>query len=145
MASGWRDAVGAVLHRVHEHARRGSDERHALPVPGLGDERCRHRQCHGDPYGQPEARGAFKVAPGGESADLSWKAPRSDGGADISNYTVEYRKVGDADWMVSVVDVAMPTEMTLQLDSGVRYQFRVTASNVAGTSRPSPIRVATPT
>ena len=35
-----------------------------------------------------------------QSADINWAPPPSDGGSPITNYVVEYRKVGDMKWQV---------------------------------------------
>ncbi len=54
-----------------------------------------------DPFDVPGQPGQPQVEEiTAETADLSWAAPESDGGAPITNYIVEMRPVGEAKWKV---------------------------------------------
>ena len=67
---------------------------------------------------------------------LSWSPPASDGGAPITNYVVEYRKVGDVRWTPVNGDtesLAEPSFKVPALMTETDYEFRVAAQNKAGT------------
>ncbi|KAJ8886796.1 hypothetical protein PR048_013008 [Dryococelus australis] len=70
---------------------------------------------------------------------LTWDRPRSDGGARIQGYKIEYRDVSEAEWRVAndylVKDTTHNVHSLLQ---GREYEFRVRAKNAAGFSKPSP-------
>jgi hypothetical protein len=71
----------------------------------------------------------------GSSLNVSWTAPASDGGAPISDYAVDYRKVGEVSWAPFVHTASTSTSMTVTgLRSGSTYLFRVAAVNTVGTS-----------
>ena len=66
--------------------------------------------------------------------NLSWSTPAIDGGAAISDYTIQYRKVGELSW--SRFDHAAsttPFATVSGLESATSYEFRVAAMNSAGT------------
>lgn len=67
-----------------------------------------------------------------QSISLSWQAPEQDGGADITNYIVEYRQEGDFKW--KQLDDKVPETKTIvkKLKEGGLYEFRVAAQNKAG-------------
>ena len=67
------------------------------------------------------------------SAQLSWDAPQSDGGAAITDYIIEYSTNNGATWTtlndgVSIVRVVEISSLT----SDATYVFRVTPVNIAG-------------
>lgn len=69
------------------------------------------------------------------SLHVSWSAPTNDGGAAISDYTIQYRKVGELTWSTFTDAVSTATTATvIGLSSGSAYVFRVAAVNTAGTS-----------
>ena len=84
--------------------------------------------------GQPEVVNITEA-----SAELTWAAPKSDGGTHITNYVIERKKRGNAKWKVANVDEKV-TETKYEvkgLQSGTEYEFRVTADNKIGPGPPS--------
>ena len=63
---------------------------------------------------------------------LTWRAPKDDGGAEITNYIVEYRGEGAFKWVKSSKEVTEKTYTVKGLDAEVLYDFRVAAQNKAG-------------
>lgn len=76
------------------------------------------------------------VATSTSTIELTWSAPGDDGGADITDYQVEYRIVGapgDLTWITVPHDPTPATSMTVgSLTSGATYAFRVAAITSAG-------------
>lgn len=72
---------------------------------------------------------------------LSWTAPSS-GGAP-SAYTVEYRKTGDTAWTTATTSATSPSGTVTGLTAATGYDYRVTATNGAGSGTPSSIVSAT--
>ena len=70
------------------------------------------------------------------SCTLVWKAPEEDGGSPITEYFVEFKREGGAGWIL----IDTPVENRhFCVDSLIRsswYQFRITAANKKGRSRP---------
>jgi len=70
----------------------------------------------------------------GSSLDVSWSAPVSDGGAAISDYTIQYREVGQLSWSTYAHTASTATTATVTgLSAMSTYVFRVAAKNTAGT------------
>lgn len=92
----------------------------------------------------PGAPTALEITPGTASAQLSWTAPTSNGGATIDSYAVEYREVGAAAWTtVSALGTATGIELT-GLANGVAHEFRLAAVNEAGAGATTAVTTATP-
>ncbi|XP_066016290.1 kalirin isoform X11 [Pocillopora verrucosa] len=70
---------------------------------------------------------------------LHWEPPKLDGGKEITAYTVEYKETGVSVWQAAVPFVAGNSTLIDDLTPGATYQFRVSANNEIGISRPSPI------
>lgn len=71
----------------------------------------------------------------GTEATLTWTSPATNG-APITNYRVERRRVGDADWTTLLTGSAIPSISWNSLVAGQRYQFRVFAiSRIQGVDR----------
>ena len=69
------------------------------------------------------------------SIDVTWEAPASDGGSPITDYTIEYRKVGTTAWSNFVHVPSDNTSVTVTgLDQASTYAFRIAAVNVNGSS-----------
>jgi YVTN family beta-propeller protein len=67
------------------------------------------------------------------SAQLSWDAPASDGGAPITDYIIEYSTDNSSTW--STLNDGVSNLRSLQISSlmsGMNYVFRVTPVNIAG-------------
>jgi hypothetical protein len=74
------------------------------------------------------------------SVILDWDAPRSDGGSDITDYIVEYRKAGSTAWITFDDKVRTATSASVTgLDKDTEYDFRVAAVSAAGTSEYSEV------
>ena len=66
--------------------------------------------------------------------DVSWTAPVSDGGAAVTGYTINYRKVDAMSWTTGAPGDPTDTSITVTgLDPDSSFQFRVAAVNSAGT------------
>ena len=62
--------------------------------------------------------------------NLVWTAPVSNGGAAITDYSVEYRKVGESTWTSVQDGVSAATSATISgLSGSSLYEFRVSAEN----------------
>lgn len=74
-----------------------------------------------------------------DSVTLSWRPPRSDGGAKVRGYIVQQRKArGDEDWKdVNSIPVPATVFTVPKLTEGEEYLFRVIAVNDIGNSLPS--------
>jgi hypothetical protein len=74
---------------------------------------------------------------------VSWGAPTSDGGSDITDYIVEYQQDGAATWSVFADGTSNATSATVTgLTNAREYQFRVSALNAVNTSATSGVSVA---
>uniref|UniRef100_A0A3P8W2K5 Titin n=1 Tax=Cynoglossus semilaevis TaxID=244447 RepID=A0A3P8W2K5_CYNSE len=72
------------------------------------------------------------------SITLSWNKPLFDGGATVTGYKVEFRKLTEEDWTVAIHNTDT-TEFTVTgLTSGTEYVFVVRSINKIGISDPSP-------
>lgn len=70
--------------------------------------------------------------------DISWKAPKSDGGAPITGYMIEKRDKFNIRWSSALEVPADQRRATVShLTENKDYQFRVTAINKAGPGVPS--------
>ena len=68
------------------------------------------------------------------SLDVTWTAPLSDGGSAISDYTISYRKAGDAAWSEFAHTPSAATSRTITgLSDTTSYEFRIAAVNINGT------------
>ena len=71
-----------------------------------------------------------------QSVKLTWKAPKDNGGADVTGYDVSKQRVNVDAAFTSVCDVdASCTECVVgELCDGAEYKFAVSARNAAGSS-----------
>ncbi|XP_038047568.1 titin-like [Patiria miniata] len=69
---------------------------------------------------------------------LTWTAPKSDGGAPITNYIIERKDKFSSRWTkVNITSVTDTSYNVTGLQEGTEYEFRVTAENKAGQGKPS--------
>jgi len=84
------------------------------------------RGLPGAPTGVTGTRGESQVT-------VRWTAPASTGGAAITDYVVEYRRLRDSFWTPFVRPASTATSAVVTgLVNGTNYAFRVTARNVVG-------------
>lgn len=86
------------------------------------------------------------TATSGEGSVLvSWTAPADNGGAPITDYTVQYKDSTMVNWLSFVDGVSSATSMTVTgLTNGTAYQFRVISTNRVGDTYPVKTATATP-
>nr|XP_029716085.1 twitchin isoform X7 [Aedes albopictus] len=73
-----------------------------------------------------------------EFVDLAWKVPKSDGGAPIESYIVEFKPYTAANW--KQFETVGPNQLTTTIKNltvGETFEFRVKATNKGGASKPS--------
>ncbi|XP_059393463.1 myomesin-2-like isoform X1 [Carassius carassius] len=74
----------------------------------------------------------------GSSMTLAWKRPKNTGGSKITSYYLDKREAGSVDWNEVGPNPAFHRTFTVEnLTSGVFYEFKVQASNLAGVGLPS--------
>jgi alpha-tubulin suppressor-like RCC1 family protein len=87
---------------------------------------------------EPTAPRSVVGVAGNTQASVSWGAPTSDGGSDITDYIVEYQQDGAATWSVFADGTSNATSATITgLTNARAYQFRVSALNAVNTSATS--------
>jgi prepilin-type N-terminal cleavage/methylation domain-containing protein len=69
---------------------------------------------------------------------VSWTAPVSNGGGTITGYVVQYSSAPYSSWLTATATATGTTYTVLGLTNGTSYEFRVAATNGAGTSPFSP-------
>uniref|UniRef100_A0A4W3GQQ0 Immunoglobulin superfamily member 22 n=1 Tax=Callorhinchus milii TaxID=7868 RepID=A0A4W3GQQ0_CALMI len=76
----------------------------------------------------------------GQCVSMKWKAPRDNGGKQVTSFVVERKLVGKKSWVkVGEVDSKTTSFSTNKVEEGTAYQFRVRAVNSEGIRRtPSP-------
>ncbi|MEI6743537.1 MAG: fibronectin type III domain-containing protein, partial [bacterium] len=81
----------------------------------------------------PDAPTTLVVAPDNSgNFDVSWVAPKVNGGAVLTDYVIEYQKDG-GEWTKFVHEASTQTSATLEnLNVGAEYLVRVAAVNIAG-------------
>jgi len=94
--------------------------------------------CHFTGVPEPPSKPLVKEMTS-SSLVLHWEPPLLDGGKQILAYTVEYKETGVSVWQAAVPFVAGNSTLIDDLTPGATYQFRVSANNEIGISRPSPI------
>ncbi len=94
------------------------------------------------PEAVPDAPTAPTLSASDTKIDASWSAP-SDGGSEITGYTVRYKKTSDANWTTSSSQTGTSYEITT-LTNGTEYEVQVQAANAVGDSGWSPSATATP-
>jgi hypothetical protein len=83
--------------------------------------------------------------PGNTQATVSWLAPASNGGAALSDYTVQYRIVGAGSWTTFAHAASTATSIVVTgLVNGSIYEFQVAAVNAQGTGSFALTTPATP-
>ena len=71
----------------------------------------------------------------GTSVSLSWTAPAVNGGATITDYTIQYRLVGAGEWSTFNDGTSTSTNATVTgLTQGSNFEFQVGAVNAQGTT-----------
>ncbi len=98
-------------------------------------------------YTTPDAPTGLTATAGNARAELAWSAPENDGNSEITGYAVEYKQSSAASWTAFAGNpVTSTTSATVTgLTNGNAYQFRVNATNIAGTGPTSNVASATPT
>lgn len=91
-----------------------------------------------DRPGPPEAPLEYEEITN-QSVTLSWKAPKDNGGSEITGYVIEKRDLTHGGGWVPAVNYVNPkqTYATVpRLLEGTKYEFRVSAENLQGRSDP---------
>jgi len=88
--------------------------------------------------------GLTATANGFGSAFLAWTAPADNGGAAITDYTIQYSGNGGTSWANWAWSQFETNENLPVMESGVEYTFRVAAVNSVGTGPWSNTATATP-
>jgi hypothetical protein len=82
----------------------------------------------------PGAPTGVAATAGDSQAAVSWTAPASDGGAAITDYTIQYSSNGGTSWSTFAHAASTATSITVTgLTNGTAYIFRVAAVNSVGT------------
>ncbi|CAF1142161.1 unnamed protein product [Rotaria sordida] len=71
-----------------------------------------------------------------DSCVLTWKPPKNDNGAPITNYIIEKLDTKKGDWQKVSSFCRVPFYEVTGLNEGSEYKFRVSAENIYGQSQP---------
>ena len=93
----------------------------------------------------PSAPLALAAVPANNAVALTWNVPSSDGGADVTDYVVEYAIANTTTWLIFADGTSTATAATVTgLNNDVLHYFRVRAVNTAGNSETSTVVSSTP-
>ena len=95
----------------------------------------------------PDAPGAPVLTVNDQSLGVSWSAPSSDGGSDVTGYKAGRCSSScgtDANWTVTILTGANTSTTISGLTNGTAYQMRIAAVNRSGDSAWSTAATATP-
>lgn len=98
-----------------------------------------HIFCYYIPTDVPEPPSSPTIKPESPTTvELTWEPPPSDGGSEIEGYIVEKKDKFSPRWTEVTKEPIQDTAFKVRdLKEGEEAEFRVTAINKAGTSRPS--------
>jgi YVTN family beta-propeller protein len=86
----------------------------------------------------PAAPTGLAVTSSAQQVALNWTAPGDTGGSAITDYLVEYKASSSGTWLIFADGVSAGASATVTgLVNGTAYDFRVSATNSAGTGIPS--------
>ncbi|XP_064634017.1 twitchin-like isoform X9 [Lineus longissimus] len=104
------------------------------PSTGTGEIEAKPKYSTASSPGAPEVKGVGK-----NFVELEWEKPKSDGGSRITGYLIEKKNLKDGEWVKASDYNTLGTNFTLtDLPEGEEFEFRVSALNAAGQSKPSP-------
>uniref|UniRef100_A0A8D0C6T6 Immunoglobulin superfamily member 22 n=1 Tax=Salvator merianae TaxID=96440 RepID=A0A8D0C6T6_SALMN len=73
----------------------------------------------------------------GKCIKMKWKAPKDNGGKQVTHFVIERKMVGKKSWVrIGEVDSKHTTFATDKVEEGKAYQFRILAVNSEGASEP---------
>ncbi|KAL7992136.1 hypothetical protein Chor_016392 [Crotalus horridus] len=73
----------------------------------------------------------------GKCIKMKWKAPKDNGGKQVTHFIIERRIVGKKSWIkVGEIESKLTTFATDKVEEGKAYQFRILAVNSEGASEP---------
>ena len=87
---------------------------------------------------------SLSATAGDSQVSLSWSAPSSNGGSAITDYQVEYKLSVGSSWTVINIGSTATTKLITGLTNGSSYDFKVSATNLAGTGTAFSTTSATP-
>ena len=94
--------------------------------------------------GTPSAPRSVVAAPGDRQVTVTWRQPRTTGGAAINQYRVVRWRAGSTTKQVVKVGASVRTLLVKSLTNGTRYYFHVSAHNKHGWGSPSAATSAVP-
>ncbi|MBT0774216.1 fibronectin type III domain-containing protein [Kineosporia sp. J2-2] len=99
----------------------------------------------GTPQAAAGAPTALALTPGAGQMGASWKAPADNGGAAITDYSLQYRASGVSSWSTFTHTASTATQATVTgLSNGTAYDVRVAAVTSVGTGTYTATATATP-
>ena len=108
----------------------------AITEAGRGSESAPANGRTFDVPGAPTSLAATSYR--GGHVPLTWSPPNADGGTPVTDYTVQYRVEGAAEWLTFNDGPSANTGATVTgLDDGTVYEFQVIAVNPVGPGAPS--------
>ena len=147
----WKDLERDTESTATQHAHTGLDPgatRHyrvsAINAAGAGKP-SNVANATTDPVVPDPPTGLAATANGPARIDLSWTAPRYDGGTEITGYRIEVSANNGATWTVLVGDTESSATQHAHtgLDPASTRHYRVSAINAAGAGDPSNVANAT--
>lgn len=92
--------------------------------------------CASDKPKPPQGKVEF-LEKTGKCVKMKWKAPKDNGGKQVTHFIIERKMVGKKSWTkIGEIDSKHTTFATDKVEEGKPYQFRILAVNSEGVSEP---------